>query len=674
MDALGTEAVPTTTAGTRASSGTLTDRLAPSLIAMVLLATSAIGSALVAISFHLATLGTQRDLMFAVFWIGMLVGLIPFVTYGIARTTPPVGRVLSVLGVAAFTTLPRILRNPNGPLFHDEFAHLRAITDIIATGLPGGFNSLVTPIPQFPGLHAVAAWISGITQLSPWAAGLTVVSVAHVIGLLGVYVLARHTGLTGRGATLAAMVYATNANWMYFESQLSYESLGLPLAIWVLVLALMAIRMQGPRRWALVAVTGPLAYAVATVHHLSSFGLLGILALVAVVITVNHLRGGRDASVPLAWFTFGTVATGSLVRMWSNLNLLSDYLGSPASTSWGRIFTFAWDMIAKARLVSVIQQYFLEGQIPGSPVRSPFGGGDLPPLERFAGYAGVAILAALFVTYVTVRFREWRAGAEPPNVIQTAYVVLSAFYFASMPFVLTISGGESAHRSWSYSMIGVGVLAGAMLDWWARRPTRHAVTGIPWVSTVAFSLTWAILLAGGVATGVNETYRFPEPGKNVSDLTAASSETQALGEWFAGNAVRNTWIIADRYSSLAIVEAGGMQLAPASPAFPYWDLYITREDPKASLVGEMAALGVKYVVVDSRMATEIPENGFWFTRGEPNALSNTPLATGCALDKFNYADWLTAVYSSTHYTVYAASYDRFNPYAASHIKDIPSCQ
>ena len=96
-----------------------------------------------------------------------------------------------LVGYAGFTYLPKLLRNPAGPLYHDEFAHWRQSREILLDGRLFEANPIVRVIGDFPGLHATVAVVSALTGVSVWHAALFVLVAAHVLVVLGVAVLAQ---------------------------------------------------------------------------------------------------------------------------------------------------------------------------------------------------------------------------------------------------------------------------------------------------------------------------------------------------------------------------------------------------------------------------------------------------------------------------------------------------
>lgn len=620
------------------------------------------GSGLIAESFSVAASGSNRDLMFILFWFGMLLGSIPLVLWMINKASTPLNRIVALSGLAALMTLPKVLRSPNHPLFHDEYAHLRATEDILSTGFAGGYNSIVTPVPNFPGMHSLTAWISSITNFDTWTSALIIIAIAHIVGLIGIYVLLSVLGVSYRGAAVGAAVYATNANYMFFHAQFGYESVGLPLVIWGLIIAVYAIRSPRPRKWIFVTAIAPLSYAIASIHHLSAIGFLFILGVIAIYASLHSIFIKKYKYALTSWSIFAIAATFIYIRFIPTINLLLEYIGSPATRG-------------ATQLQDILNQ-FLGQSGDAQTSRTLFEGSELPLFERVASFGATLIIglavATMIILWFLKRINKVQTWVIPDgSPIRNAFLSFTILYLASVPFILTLGGAEGARRSWGYSFIGVALMFAILFDMIDARSRakfngRHLdETSIrSYASTTAFITLWSVLLVGGVAAGVNETYRFPEPLTRVSDLTASTKEATLVGEWFRENTEPNTWVAADRYIGMQIASTGMAQVAPASKSFPYWDMYWNLESPKVSLIAAMKAVNVQYVVVDKRMEKEVPENGFWFATGEPRYPrgEELPPAAPNALAKFDNLSIFTKVLSTDNYSVYKVNYEIYNPY------------
>jgi hypothetical protein len=78
---------------------------------------------------------------------------------------------------------------------------------------------------------------------------------------------------------------------------------------------------------------------------------------------------------------------------------------------------------------------------------------------------------------------------------------------------------------------------------------------------------------------------------------------------------------------------------------------MSAEPVRPEVLKQVLDAGVRYFVVDARMATTRPRMGFWFTGDEPG-VDGTLLFPQVAIDRFNCLPWLRASYAAGPLTVY----------------------
>ncbi len=116
-------------------------------------------------------------------------------------------------------------------------------------------------------------------------------------------------------------------------------------------------------------------------------------------------------------------------------------------------------------------------------------------------------------------------------------------------------------------------------------------------------------------------------------------------------------IVADRYTRLIFASFGLQNTDTPSPGFPTWDLYLDKPGSPigpAYLLSELAISHYTYLIVDGRMAYEVPAQGVYFGRDEPGSLitrSGEPIFRG-RLGKFNTIPWMVKVFQSDNYSIY----------------------
>jgi hypothetical protein len=252
--------------------------------------------------------------------------------------------------------------------------------------------------------------------------------------------------------------------------------------------------------------------------------------------------------------------------------------------------------------------------------------------------------------------RWWRrpTGGPVDRCAALSLLLLGSLYFPASLLILTPSGAEGARRSWAFSYLGIALVVapviGAALDKArqsvGRRGTVVAGAGLLAVTTV--------LLVGNVAAGMNPSYRFPGPPVYGSDTRAASPEMMAAAAWLNRTEGRHLRIVADRYSGLIFGSYGEQDPVTGSGAFPTYDLYLAqpgRPVPR-QLLSQLESWRFGYLVVDRRMALEVPDINIYFETNEPIPHDDRPAFTLAQLTKFDSLPWTIKIYDSGNIAIY----------------------
>jgi hypothetical protein len=585
-----------------------------------------LGAGVIALAYQIAARGQTGDAVFVLFWAGVAIACVPAVRQLLDAEATEGRRLALLVGIGLLTFLPKYLRNPVGPLFHDELAHWRAIQDSWAAHHLMQASPIIPIIQHFPGLHAAVIVLRELTGASTFTAGEVLLLGLHTSALVGVYVLVKSLLADQRLAAVGAVVYGLNPGFMFFDVQLAYESLGITLVIWALAFAASVDSIDARASWRSAAIACLIGGACVVTHHLSSYFLVVMLLALAVAATVS--RRPRHA-LAAAW----TVATvvGGLAVAWA-----VPYAGH----IWHYIspyFASAWHQLV--------------GNSSGGGIHhSPFSGSSLPPWERALGFAAPVVA----LTTVALGLRALTAGRRwNPRV--TIFFLLACVYLASLPFVLVTAGNEAARRSWSFTYLGIATVAPlALASLFTRTsgPRARLITAL-----VAFAA--AALLVGNVATSVNEDYRFPGPLVYGSDSRSMTPELTQLSSWFRGRFGGRNRVLADRSTGLALGTLGGQTVDSPSPGFPVWQLFLSTR-PVETLMRDVAVSGWRLLVVDRRQAQSLPRIGFYVDPKEPGAYDHQAPPPASLIDRYRNVLWAAPVAVTPNYTVY-----RLDPVALS---------
>ena len=94
-----------------------------------------------------------------------------------------------------------------------------------------------------------------------------------------------------------------------------------------------------------------------------------------------------------------------------------------------------------------------------------------------------------------------------------------------------------------------------------------------------------------------------------------------------------------------------------SGVLPFYNLYLAKPDDPIEppyLIYDLSLTNVTYLIVDERMANELPELGVYFTSADPASVGpqNGISAFRGKLDKFNTMKWMVKIYQSDNYSIY----------------------
>jgi hypothetical protein len=394
--------------------------------------------------------------------------------------------------------------------------------------------------------------------------------------------------------------------------------------------------------------------ALPMIHHLTTIMLCFILALLIVAVVVHSARRigpkGRDAPREHLWplLLAASSLLLSIVFWWSKIwQSLLDYLSPSLTRGWAQL-----------------QQLGDLGTALGkaSGIRVPFSGSQNPLYETVCGLLYPPVVLLLFLVSLIVLWRNRRRLGSAP----WAFAALGAMFFLSVPMVLTGGGAEGAHRSWAFSFIGIAVTCGLAWSFGVPadaisrfRPLARLVARFsrPGVRIGFVGVVLAVLCLGGAALGTNISSRFPGNAHIGDDARSVSREGAAVAVWMAAHAPVDTAVVADRYVSQQIGGwEGRMDPKAPSASFPLWDLYMSDRPVRRTVLMQVLDAGVRYFVVDSRMATTRPRMGFWFNWDEPDT-GGERLFPQVAIDRFNCLPWLHASYAAGPLTVYEVDSD-----------------
>jgi hypothetical protein len=581
---------------------------------------------------------------FYVFWLAYFLVVAPVAIVLVSSRSSASTRGALVVALGIWSLAPSLLRTGSSPLYFDEFSHFRMLQDLVRTGHPVSSVGLLQIGASFPGLELVTSALYHLSGFTLWVSALVIAGVAHVALLAGVYVLVRDATRSSKAAAVGAVVYSLNPSWLFFDAQFSYETLALPIFVWVLVFALRGIRSRGvgapirPRA-VQIGLAATMTGGLVVTHSVTSVVCAGVLVGVAIFSTLQSrgvLRSEVATSPLVAWCLAGWSV---LLTTWRFADV-----GHPLIVYLGPAFHFSQQF---HQLLSLF------GIGTSLPIHSAFANSSAPFFEVVCAYL---MLPVLLVAFVWALWGLLGARRELSPLVFVA-AILGALFFASLPLASAAAYSEAAHRSWAFSFLGLAVVLGvaggiALEGRLALTVHSHRLWPLPvsWHKGIRPALAACVVVVsiGSVSVGTSVPYRFgapPSPGAAATDPRYVGTETAMVAAWFAKNVAPGEKVWANRFvvrpiaiaSRVTVVAPGGAQLrllleplVTSDVLFPFKRVRYIVFNRFTGYVG-----GVKawfwYVPSDSLLAKDERSKAF-------------PGRLGCL-------DWANAVFATNQYEV-----------------------
>ncbi|WP_299034117.1 hypothetical protein [uncultured Pseudokineococcus sp.] len=531
---------------------------------------------------------------------------------GVRRST----LVAVALAMALTLQVSRLVLYPTRFMFHDELIHATVLRQIDDTGRLGSDNPLLPITGFYPGLGIATHAVTSLTGVGDHLASVVVLLAARLVLTLALLGVVRHLTGSTRVAAGAVVLYACNPQMLFFNSQFSYQTLALPLA--VLVVHLLATRRRDS--WsAIVPALLALAAVVATHHVTTVLVVLALAAWSATALVLRRREGHREALL-LA----GTAVVGaglfalSLARPG---NTLASYLGAIATSSGESLSALS------------------RGERTREALFANSAGSTSQPWEQVLLVAAVLLTAAVLVPAVLAA-RTWVRR----RVTLAVLLVLVTLLWPVVPGGhLTHATAEVGDRAAGFVYVGAAFL----VAWWALRRRRPLWVVPLGAAGVVVAFLGGVVLGAGPVTG-----QLPGPFRISADARSVDETSVAAAEWMAENLPPGTRVYANRVNGLLAASDGGMYTVrnistEVDASRLLLDPQVTPGD--AELVQRA---GIRYLVVDRRDANGLPNQQVYVENGEFGQAGRTEPVPLAALTKFDDVPGVDRIYDNGAISIY----------------------
>jgi len=578
---------------------------------------------------------------YALFWLGIALIFVPIAWQLCRRTTTRNERLILALVFGLALYLVKCLYSPTSFVFTDEFAHVRTVINLRNSGHLFGWNPEIRAAADYPGLALVTLSLVKVSGLSIVTSGMVVIGVGRLLLMLSVFLLLERLTGSSRAAGVGCLIYAGNANFLYWSAQFAYESLALPLALAAAYLILR--RSDGAKREVVPALL--IAAMVVITHHLTAYALFGLLVAWSVVALISRRHGHPRQYAPIA----PALLVGVGAALW---------LGLAARQTLGYLLP-VFDVI-------VVQGVNLLLHHKSSKALFANSGGPVEPLwERVVAFASVLLIVA-FVLIGLVR--RWRRSAHP---LTSVLMWTSLLYVLMLPLAITGEGQEALVRSGEFLFVGVAILLATTLV--ARKAgASHARSrwfgdglGRAWRRVRAARTTTAfvvclVIFTGGISLSWSYAKRLSPPPQVNGPPAIVTPDDIAAARWLLGEYGPNHRIATDFTTGLAFDTYGDQNvLSGASDGAHVWRIFFPLTMTR-SVYQELSASNVEFVVVQKQLTEGGPPPAYavpFFDDGEPGNEDHRPVSV-ISQEKFASAAAFSMVYRSATITIYRVHQSR----------------
>jgi hypothetical protein len=546
--------------------------------------------------------------------LGLVTIFVPAAVGVLLPSTSRGGRILLAVAMPVLLQLSRLMLYPTRFMFHDELLHANALRLIEATGRLFTENPLLPITSYYPGLEIVTDAVHDVTGFSSHTSAVVVLLVTRIVMALAVVLVTERLTLSTRIGAVAGVIYATNPQLLFFNSQFSYQTIALPLA--VLTLYLFLARPRGARTSLLLPLLS--LVAVAFSHHITAALLVIAFAVWLLLEIVLRRRRENDISSLAAMTAAGVVSIALTVL--NPGNSLGSYLSA--------IFTSSESALGQ----------FVQGKQSKQLFQNSAGVGTASWEQAFViaslGITLLLLIPALF------KSREWVRARSGAAVL----LALTALLYPLIPAGhLTTATAEVGDRSAGFVFLGVGFVVSC---WVCRHRIR---TWHAWI----FGAVATVVFVGGVVLGAGSfAQQLPGQYQVSSDARSLDAANEAAAAWIRANLPAESRVYADREAGLLAgaygdqytvthigtgVDASRLLL---DPSFGAADRKVIRE------------AGIRYLIVDQRDAFGLPNEGVYIESGEYGEQGRTAPVPAAALSKFDKVAGVNRIYDNGSIVVY----------------------
>jgi hypothetical protein len=586
------------------------------------LAFSADGAGVVALAVADARSRSGAPGGYLLFWAGLAVIFVPSAAILLLSAPSRQARLAVAVGFGLALYLAKVVYEPTAFTFHDEFAHYRNASNLLASGQLFGYNPLIRATGYYPGLSVATDAIAALTGLPVYTCGLILIGCARLTMVAALFLLADEILGSPRAAGVAVVVYAANPNFLYWEAQYAYESLALPLA----VLAIFFIARGKGGRPSVPAVLCCLAASLAVVvtHHITAWLLAALLLAWAVTGWFIRHRAPADTSTDTNTAQFVPVLPAAMTA-----STALAWVVAVAPITIG----YVGPVLARAAVQGV--QLIIEHH----PSRALFANtGQAATAPRWEEWAAICATLVILAIIPVALYRMRRARLP---LVGKLLALSSLAWVALLPLRFTADGQETANRSSDFAYLGIALCFAFLFE--------SLLGSARWRRVLALGIV-ALVFAGGITVSWNYPQRLAPDYRLVNGSQAVTPDDLALARWMLATLGPGHRIATDPQTALALGSVGRQDvLSSAEDGARVWLIFYP-PTVSGQVLAELRRSRVQYVVLQSDVL-DLPTGVPRFDDSEPELYDEAPLPAA-SLSKFGQSPVFREIYVAGSLSVY----------------------
>ena len=268
-------------------------------------------------------------------YVGFVGIVVPFAWLLLAPSRTGHQRLGAALAFGLIMYASWFLTNPIMATRFDETLHVTTLVDMVDEHSFFYPNSMLPVSPHYPGLEFATAGVHWLTGLPLIVCQVLVVVTARSTFILALFLLASRIGRSTQVGAATVLLYAGSAQFYFFNSQFSYQTVAIAMLMAALYLLVRAFDSEEERPWRLLIAVQACLGGLAITHHLTSWLMLVLLWLLALF----FWRGGEERRARLTLIT-AELAT-VVVLAWTAIiaPLLISYLGPIFDVATSQLLT-----------------------------------------------------------------------------------------------------------------------------------------------------------------------------------------------------------------------------------------------------------------------------------------------------------------------------------------------